>query len=153
MPKSIRPAAAAPSPFRHQFLRHDFPPIRVTIDDIIVGADMTIRGRIDPARALSAFDGMCALEQEASQRNDRLVGQAEMLLRAVDDRTHALLQSKILGVGPCNTGEGRGLLKLPIDKVVVDRFRFRRNVPESGSVRRARKRPHSAMNSLVRAAD
>src|SRR4249920_2046645 len=37
MRQSIRPAAAF-SPFRHQFLRHDLPPIGVTIDDIVVGA-------------------------------------------------------------------------------------------------------------------
>ena len=42
-----------------------------------------------------------------------------MLLGAIDDRPHAFLQGKILGVDAHDAGEGPGLLDLPVDQVIV----------------------------------
>jgi hypothetical protein len=53
---AIDPAGGCTVAIRHQFLGRDPLPIPIAIDDIVVRANMTIRGRLSPARTLSAFD-------------------------------------------------------------------------------------------------
>src|SRR5271167_2850564 len=83
------------------------------------GRAQRVIARTHAGRGAALFDRLHRLAQQTPHLDDRLVGRSEMLLAAVDDAPHALLDCAILHVDPVDPGEALGPLHLAIDQIVI----------------------------------
>jgi hypothetical protein len=70
-------------------------------------------------RLLALLQRPGGAHDELAELDDPEVGRAEMLARAVLDRPLAVLDRRILLADAGDAGEGRGLLLMAVDQVVV----------------------------------
>src|SRR5258708_7672875 len=113
------PSAPIASPFGDDLAAQHLAPIGAGRDQPVVRTDAPIACGIRALRRTPLLHVPRRLEQDLTHLDDRLVRGAEMLLGAVDDGTHALLQREVLGVDALDAGERRGLLLGAVDQIVV----------------------------------
>src|SRR5204863_5698460 len=75
-------------------------------------------------RITALFNLPYGIQQQSSHLNDGRVGAAQVLLGAVIDRAHALLDRQVLGIGAFDTCEVDSSLAVAAQAVVVARVRL-----------------------------
>src|SRR5258708_34734784 len=70
-------------------------PVGIAREDVFAGLDRVIAGA-GAGRLPTRFDCLHRLAQQLARLDDRLVGRAEMLAAAIDDRAPAFLQGTAL---------------------------------------------------------
>src|SRR5205814_199001 len=85
---------------------------------MFAGCDRIVAGA-GAGRLLAGFVGLHRFAQQLARLDDRLVGRAEMLAAAIDDRAHAFLQGTVLLVDAVDAGVALGLLHLAVETVIV----------------------------------
>src|SRR5690348_13795832 len=116
---------SATLPFCGDFAAENLAPILAGWDDAFMRPHPAMGLRIGAGRFAAGSNIIDRLEQQPAHEDDRAVGGAEMLMRAIDERaragfaTHAFLEREILRVDAFDAGEILRLLHLPIDQVIV----------------------------------
>src|SRR5579862_1913810 len=106
-------------PARRHYGGEGIAPIGADRHEPVMRAERTIGRGISTGRVLAALDGARCLEQQAAHYGDGAIRGAEVLLRAIGDRTHAFLQGDVLRVDAFDAGEARRLLRGAIDEIVI----------------------------------